>query len=138
MSKTAFAYWDNRIAPVFDCARQICLVEADASGISKETQEMPPDDQPVQKALRLTELAVDTLVCGAISRSLHETISACGIRVVPFVAGEVEEIIQAWRSGNLQGDAYAMPGCRRHRRSLRRFTPGRVRNFSGKKPGDKK
>ncbi|MBU0966219.1 MAG: NifB/NifX family molybdenum-iron cluster-binding protein [Proteobacteria bacterium] len=120
MRKAAFAYWDNRLAPVFDSARQLYLVEVDTRGIALETQEMLPDDQPAQKALRLAELTVDTLVCGAISRSLHEMVSAYGIRVIPFVAGELREIILAWQSGNLQEDAFAMPGCRRQRRSLRK------------------
>jgi len=98
MRKAAFAYWDNRIAPVFDNARQLYLVEIDDSEqITNEAQETLPDDQPVQKALRLAQLAVNTLVCGAISRSLQEIVCAYGIRLVPFVAGELQEVIQAWR-----------------------------------------
>jgi len=33
MRKTAFAYWDDRIAPVFDTARRIHVVEADSGKI---------------------------------------------------------------------------------------------------------
>ena len=128
MRKAAFAYWDNRIAPVFDSARKVCLVEIDESGrITGEAQETLPDDQPAQLALRLVELAVDTLVCGAISRSLHAIISAYGIRVVPFVAGELRQIIRAWCSNNLHEDAFAMPGCRR-RRGLRQCAALRRHN----------
>jgi len=110
--KAAFAAWDNRIAPVFDVAQQVHLVEAEAGQAVRETQELLADDLPVQKALCLAELGVDTLVCGAISRSLYEMVAANGIRVIPFVAGDLREVIQAWLTGALDRSAFAMPGCR--------------------------
>jgi predicted Fe-Mo cluster-binding NifX family protein len=110
--KAAFACRDRRIAPVFDIARRLHLVEVESGRIVKEAQEILPDDLPVQKALRLAELGVGTLICGAISRPLHGMVSAHGIQVIPFVAGELHEIIKAWLDGGLQGDAFAMPGCR--------------------------
>ena len=116
MMKTAFAYWDDRIAPVFDIARRIHLVESDSGRIVAQTGEVLADDLPVQKALRLVELGVGTLVCGAISRSFQERIAAYGIQVIPFVAGDLSEVIQAWLSGNLERDTFAMPGCCRNGR----------------------
>jgi predicted Fe-Mo cluster-binding NifX family protein len=120
MMKAAFAHWDNRIAPVLDTARRIHVAEAESGRIVAETDEVLADDMPVQKALRLAELGVGTLVCGAISRPLHAMVAAYGIRVVPFVAGELREVIQAWLSGGLEGDDFAMPGCcgRRRRRGI--------------------
>jgi predicted Fe-Mo cluster-binding NifX family protein len=111
MMKTAFAYWDDRIAPVFDIARRIHVVEADSGRIVAETGEVLADDLPVQKAHRLLELGVGTLVCGAISRPFQETVAAYGIRVIPFVAGDLSDVIQAWLSGNLESDTFVMPGC---------------------------
>jgi len=120
MIKAAFAHWDNRIAPVFDIARRIHIAEAESGRIVAETEEVLADDMPVQKALRLAELGVGTLVCGAISRPLHAMVAAYGIRVVPFVAGELRQVIQAWLSGGIEGDDFAMPGCcgRRRRRGI--------------------
>jgi len=111
MMKAAFAYWDERIAPVFDTARRIHVVEAEAGQIAGESQEAMQDDVPVQKALRLAELGVGVLVCGAISKPLHELILGHGIQVIPFVAGDLSEVVNAWLSGNLSRDAFAMPGC---------------------------
>jgi predicted Fe-Mo cluster-binding NifX family protein len=109
--KAAFAVWDTRIAPVFDVARRIHFVEAEAGSVVRETQETLTDDLPVQRALRLAELGVNTLVCGAISRPLQEMVAAYGIQVIPFVAGDLREIIQAWTAGGLDWSAFAMPGC---------------------------
>jgi predicted Fe-Mo cluster-binding NifX family protein len=120
MMKTAFAYWDDRISPVFDIARRIRVVEADSGRIVAETGEVLADDLPAQKALRLVELGVDTLVCGAISRSFQERIAAYGIQVIPFVAGDLSEVIQAWLGGNLERNTFAMPGCCGRGRGRRR------------------
>ncbi len=120
MMKTAFAYWDNRIAPVFDIARQIHVVEAESGRIVVETEEVLADDLPGQKVIRLAELGVGTLVCGAISRPLHELVAAYGIEVIPFVAGDLWQVIQAWLNDNLKHDTFAMPGCCGRGRGLRR------------------
>lgn len=109
--RAAFAYLDKRIAPVFDTAQQIHIVEVESGRIVNERQELLVQDQPVQKTLKLAELGVSTLICGAISRPLQVTITAYGIQLIPFVAGELKEVIRAWIKGGLKGKAFAMPGC---------------------------
>jgi len=114
MTKAAFATWNDRIAPVFDVTRSIQLVEAKAGQIVSQSQASLNSEIPNLKASRLAELEVGTLVCGAISKPLETMITAFGIQVIPFVAGDLQEIIQAWMCGKLAGSAiYAMPGCRR-------------------------
>jgi len=114
--KIAFTYWDNRIAPVFDTARQILIVEITAGTITSEITETLPEELPVPKIKRLKELGTETLICGAISRAMHQLVISYGIQIIPFIAGDLKDIIQAWLTGNLDTDTYAMPGCCRHRR----------------------
>jgi predicted Fe-Mo cluster-binding NifX family protein len=109
--KAAFSSWNKRIAPVFDVARQFFIVESDAGRIVREAQETIPADDPGAMARRLSELGVKTLVCGAISRSMQGLVSSCGITVIPFVAGDLREVIQAWLQGRVRNEAFAMPGC---------------------------
>lgn len=109
--KTAFAYWDNRIAPVFDIARQIYVVETESGRIIAETEELFANDMQAKKVFRIVELGISTLVCGAISRPLHAMIIGSGIRVICFVAGDLRRIIKAWLDGNLESGKFAMPGC---------------------------
>ncbi|MBE0564362.1 MAG: NifB/NifX family molybdenum-iron cluster-binding protein, partial [Krumholzibacteria bacterium] len=118
--KTAFACWDERIAPVFDTARQVLVVEDEAGRIVGRQVAALPDGLPVQRALALVEMGIGSLVCGAISRPLQQLVSAYGVRVVPFVAGALDEVVGAWQDGRLDQDAFAMPGVcgpgRRRRR----------------------
>jgi predicted Fe-Mo cluster-binding NifX family protein len=117
--KAAFSVWDNRIAPVFDVSRQILLVETKAGRIISERQEALADTIPEQKAACLAELAVDILVCGAISRPLQEMIAAYDIRVIPFLAGDMREVIDAWLAGRGKIDLFTMPGCCKRKRRIR-------------------
>lgn len=125
MMKTAFAYWDNRIAPVFDTARYIHVVEVESGKLVGETQENLPGELPFQKAFRLVDHKISVLVCGAISRAMHELVLAYGIQVIPFVAGDLQEVIRAWLNNNLHCDAFVMPGCRGRRGRRSRGTEGR-------------
>jgi predicted Fe-Mo cluster-binding NifX family protein len=117
--KAAFSVWDNRIAPVFDVSRQILLVETKAGRINSERREALADTIPEQKAACLAELGVDILVCGAVSRPLQEMLAAYGIRVIPFLAGDLREVIGAWLAGKGEINLFAMPGCCKRKRRIR-------------------
>ena len=114
--KTAFAVWNNRIAPVFDVTRRVIVVGPAAAGREVQTQVLLTGDPPLQKALQLSELGVDCLVCGAISRPLKAVLMARGIQVVACVAGDVQAVIDAWRHQPGAIETFALPG-RRQRRS---------------------
>lgn len=109
--RAAFAIWNDRIAPVFDVARQVHFVEAESGHIIHEGKEKLPQDPPAGKAIRLSELNVEVLVCGAISRPLQVMVEAYGIRVIPFVTGDLNEIVLALLSGTIGNELFAMPGC---------------------------
>ena len=114
MQVTAFSAWKNRIAPVFDVSRSIRIVTSQNGRILRQKEAVFPGDELHLKANRLAELNVDVLVCGAISRSLQTMIVAHGIDVIPFVTGNLQEVIRAWLCGDhTRIGGYAMPGCRR-------------------------
>ncbi len=119
--KTAFSVWDNRIAPVFDTARHIHIVDFREGHVIKETEAVLPQDSSIQKILSLVELGIHTLVCGAITQGLQASIASYGIEVIPFVAGDLREVAQAWMNGVSVRENFAMPGCcgGRHRHGRR-------------------
>ncbi|MCK9274847.1 MAG: hypothetical protein M0P57_07140 [Syntrophales bacterium] len=140
--KAAFAQWENRIAPVFDVAHRFYIIEIDSGQVIWEAYEELLYDLPVRKVSRLVELGIEVLVCGAISRPLHEMVRACGIQVIPFVAGDLVQVMRAWLSDRLDGDVFAMPGCMgRGRRGRLRMNgtfleeKGMMRGRQGRKMG---
>lgn len=109
--KTAFAHWEDRIAPVFDTARELLLVESEEGRVTREERLPLADEPPLARTLRLVTMGVETLVCGAISRALQELLQAYGIQVQGFVAGDLNEVVRAWLEGKMNQEVFAMPGC---------------------------
>ena len=111
--RIAIAQWEGRVSPVFDVAGSLLLVEyfndteTDRSEIAMEASE------PHSRSRILQLHGVDVLICGAISRDYAASIQGVGIRVVPQVCGEVENVLAAYRRDELDRDAYRMPGCDR-------------------------
>ena len=121
----ALSVWDGRISPVFDSAQRLLIVEiVDGKHVSDREQPLA-DERPFSRATRLRELGVDTLICGAVSRSLAVRIAAAGIALRSFVTGDVGEVVKAYLDGRLDGPEFRMPGCCGGRRRRRRGEPSR-------------
>ncbi len=109
--KVALAVWDGRISPVFDVSRRILVLEIDGGIVTLRREETFEENDPYRRAARLAEWNVQELVCGAISRPLAGLFAAYGIRTIPFIAGNAEEVIGAYLAGKLPNRRMAMPGC---------------------------
>ncbi|MCE5274234.1 MAG: NifB/NifX family molybdenum-iron cluster-binding protein [Syntrophaceae bacterium] len=117
--KVALSIFNGRISPVFDVSRRILLLELRNDGVIAREEASFEHDEPMHKTSRLAELKVDTLICGAISRPLASAFSACGIKVISFIAGDIQEVINAFMSDGLPAPELTMPGCRRQGRRQR-------------------
>jgi len=114
--KIALASWKGRIAPVFDVSRTILVMETDHKHILSQKEEILPQDDLFARVEQLVQFDIDTLICGAVSRPLAGMVTAHGIRLIPFVAGDIHDVIEACLDGALPHPSFAMPGCRgRHR-----------------------
>jgi predicted Fe-Mo cluster-binding NifX family protein len=109
--KVAFAIWDGRISPVFDTARELLIVSIENNRIVEEHHEHLASLAAVQRVARINDLGLNTLVCGAISRPMADMLCASGIRLLPFIAGTIEEIMAAFLKQQLPGPDFLMPGC---------------------------
>ena len=134
MGKTAFAIWEGRIAPVFDAAHRLYIVEAEEGRVVRESEARLTVGSPFRKVEDLRRLGVDTLVCGAVSRFLHGLLTSSRVRVAAFVAGTLEEAREAWLAGKLDSLAFSMPGCRFRGRRCRRRVSRPPRRADGADP----
>ncbi|MBN2713429.1 MAG: dinitrogenase iron-molybdenum cofactor biosynthesis protein [Planctomycetes bacterium] len=119
--KIAMPVWQNRLSPVFDASRTLCVVCVNESGEEEGREKVSLQVGSFAERVRtLVELDVDVLICGAISAPLADMVASAGIRYVPFVAGEVEAVLKAFSHDELYSKAFVMPGCSGHRRRHRR------------------
>lgn len=112
---TAFPYWRERIAPTFDTARQVLVVDCRLGQKGGERQLFLGDDDPQARVRRLVEAGVTNIVCGALSWVLQGMLVDAGLEVIPFIAGDLDRVVREWCAGQLDIEQSAMPGCRRRR-----------------------
>jgi len=95
------AHWQDRISPVFDVADHLLLLDVEGRReIDRKTLRLA-GQSPFERVKELSELGVNVLLCGAISLTLEKALIGAGIRVVGFLGGELENVIQAFLAGNL-------------------------------------
>lgn len=111
--RVALAVWDGRISPVFDVAQQLALYEVEGDSARGPVEAALTAVDPAARAAEVSNLGVETLVCGAVSRPLAMMLSARGIQVMPFTAGDTEEVLQAFVEQRLPDPRLCMPGCGR-------------------------
>jgi len=130
--KVAVSHWQGRLAPVFDVSREVIIFDTD----SGERVLLPMKDTPYEKAGLIKREGASLLLCGAVSRSMLEMIEAFGIRAIPFLCGEVDQVIASWVAHQEEPlDDFRMPGCcRRRQRGHGRPRWGRHRNQTGDFP----
>ena len=117
--RLALATWNGRISPVFDVARQVLMLDIqDGREVDRHMATLPGTELQDQTD-RLAGLAPHALICGAISNPMAAMLAAKGVRVIPFTAGTVDEVIAAWLAGSLPNPALSMPGCCRQMRRCR-------------------
>jgi len=112
-----------RVAPVLNwCSRILIFPEDAAAG---PTQELQFPDLPALERLKLLrQNGVDTLICGALSSQLLHGAVHHGLKVISGVAGEIDEVLKAYRENRLGEPEFWLPGCqgpRRYRRGCRKL-----------------
>jgi predicted Fe-Mo cluster-binding NifX family protein len=116
MEKVAIPIWEDRISPVLDTASCLLVVELDGkTEHSRETFNLT-GSHIFQRVRYISELHIDTMLCGALSRFLLRLLTESGIKVYPWVTGRVKDVLEAYIGGNLGDGKFALPGCHRGRR----------------------
>ena len=122
--KVAVTVWQGRISPVFDVSREAMVLTIEGGVEKRRCSEKIETATPLRKLDLLTDLGVETLICGAISEPLQDELTSRGVRVIGFVAGEVDEVVATFLAGTLPTPTLSMPGCGGRRN---RFRGGRGR-----------
>lgn len=133
--RVALTTWNGRISPVCDVARQVLILDIEDGQVTARHEETLPGTEPQDQAVRLTALGPQMLICGAISESMAGLLAARSIRVFPFTAGAIEEVVAAWQAGRLPSPALSMPGCCGRRRCHGGNARGRGRRGCAKREG---
>jgi predicted Fe-Mo cluster-binding NifX family protein len=70
---------------------------------------------PFERLQLLRGKGIETLICGALSPDLLSYAKQLGLQVIHGVAGDIDEVIQAFRTQQLGQSHFWLPGCRGER-----------------------
>ena len=110
--KIAIPLFGARISPRFDHSKKFLLVEAENDTIIKRQELLIEGWTSLTVIRRLKELGVDALVCGGIDRFSAWQLNFNGIRIYPWVTGEVEKVLRCFLEGKLEAGTMMGPGGR--------------------------
>ena len=113
----------GRISPLLDVARRFLLVNVQGVREMVRREVYIDEEGMVPRSIRIAQLDTDVLICGAVSRPLEEALASEAVRVIPNTCGPAEEVLEAFRLGQLTDRAFLMPGCSRQHHQVR----GRLR-----------
>ena len=120
MQKVAITIWRQRLSPVFESSNQLMVVDCHQGRIIKQSKYSFAAYSQLAKVEALNKLKVDLLICGAISSTYYNVLTASGIKVISFISGAWEEILNACLQKKSSLNGYKMPGCaNKHRRRFR-------------------
>lgn len=111
LMKIAIPHWQGRVSPVFDVARALCLIDIEEGRETGRRSAMLASADPFQRAIEVSALRVDVLICGVVSSPLERALVGAGIQVVCCICGEVDAVIDAYLRGRLADRCFRMPGC---------------------------
>ena len=120
--KVAIPIRNGRVSPVFDVACRLIVVAFEGGTLAERSEFSIKESGGDTRAILLQELGVSVLICGAISNQTARIVEHRGIELIPWIVGEIDDVIDAYCSGSLGSDGFIMPGCRRRqgRRNIRR------------------
>jgi predicted Fe-Mo cluster-binding NifX family protein len=109
----------GRISPLLDVAKRFLLVSVQDGGEMGRREVGIDEEAIVPRSKRIAQLETNVLICGAVSRPLEEALASEAVEVIPNTCGPVEEVLAAFRLGQLTDRAFLMPGCSRQRYQVR-------------------
>jgi hypothetical protein len=125
--------FNGRVAPVFDWAGRLLLVEVGEGAAARREERDIVGVAPLQRPALLRSSGASVLICGGISPALAAQVAALGIELIPGVVGPADQVLAAYGGGRLSGPRWAMPGWCGQPGGGRRARRGRGGGFCGRR-----
>ena len=123
--KITVPYWYNRISPVLDTAENFLIVDVQNGRRIKDVNINLGEKSLSDRVEYFKRQHINFLLCGALSDYYHRLILAKGIKVIPWLTGDIDCILEAFICNNSFEPEFIMPGCkgcrRRRRKQGRKF-----------------
>ncbi|HMK49732.1 MAG TPA: NifB/NifX family molybdenum-iron cluster-binding protein [Thermodesulfovibrionales bacterium] len=99
--RVAMPVFENRISPRFDCAPTLVLCDVAGQRVTDRKEIFCEGWSDIERISKLKEMKVDTLICGGLPSHLQGILKNNGVNIIPWVAGNSDEIMKTFLQGKL-------------------------------------
>ena len=110
--RIAVPIWNDKISPVFDTASRLLIINTKNLSEIERFETSLYEQDISRRFLRIQDLKVNILICGAISRPFSMLLMSAEIKIISGIAGPAEDVLNAYLHGSLSNSKYLMPGCK--------------------------
>ena len=111
----ALATFEDKIASLFESSNRFIIIKTPSYKI-ENSESIPIKNNSFNELLYLLKQNnVKILICGAISGCTRRLLEAQKIQVIPWITGDVKNVIDAFLSNRIFSSSFIMPGCRGNR-----------------------
>lgn len=110
MRRTAVPVFMGRVSPVLDTCTQLFVMESSGKNEMVSRTVTIKGGSIFERTRELLKLGVNAVICGAVSGAFFNLLHEAGIEPVSGIAGDIDEIIDAYRNGTLGDARFRMPG----------------------------
>jgi predicted Fe-Mo cluster-binding NifX family protein len=116
ISMVAIPVFRARVAPVLDWCSKILIVSDNGpeTGAGRELYVQEANRFALMRSLH--QQGITLVICGALSPEILNYGESLGLKIIHGIAGDVGEVLEAYRKGELDLPKYWLPGCRGQRR----------------------
>jgi predicted Fe-Mo cluster-binding NifX family protein len=122
--KIALPVANGRVAPRLGAAELFIVIEAEEQKETNRCEHTLSDMSPIEKTRFLKQQLIDVLICMGIEMGLYNYLAIFGVRIIPGVSGDVEQIIRLFLSGHLMPGPVPAMGMRIRKRGGHRGRRG--------------
>lgn len=105
----ALAVFEERISAIFDNSDQLLIVSVKDNLVTSRKNINFSAFCTVEMVEKLKDESIAILICGAISDFMQQIIEKNGIKVIPWISGPVQKVLDGWMNGAME--ELVMPGC---------------------------
>lgn len=99
--KIAIPMFNSRVSPRFDFAPKVLIAKVENGKVVEREHYSLNSLNTIRRGTLLREQGVTVLICGGISNFSVRLLSDNGIKVIPMVAGELEDVLEQFVDGHL-------------------------------------
>ena len=93
--KVAIPRFGETVAPCFEYSATVALFVVEAGRVVKQMDFVLQSQRALDRVRLLRDQGVDTLICGGVQDKIEDLLRAQGIRVISWVSGEVDDLLEA-------------------------------------------